>query len=293
MVKRTIFIVNPCKLSLRNCQLVVENHTTGEVRTVPIEDIGFVVIENQQVNITIPVLNALSENNCAVVICNEYHMPSAMLMNLEANTVQAETYKFQADASLPLKKGLWKQIVERKIENQSRLLTDLKKDGDMLKPLYMNVKSGDSDNREGVAARFYWGTLFGEEFNRSRFGGESNPLLNYGYSILRAAMSRAIMGSGLYPSFGLFHKNRYNAFPLADDLMEPYRPYVDQVVYYLWQDGQRELLPATKQKLLSLLVVDVHFDDITRPLEVGLSLTTASLCRCLRGEDKRLEYPRL
>ena len=293
MVRRTIYIVNPCKLSLRNCQLVVENHSTGEVRTVPIEDIGFVVIENQQVNITMPVLNALSENNCSVVFCNDRHMPSAMLMNLETNTVQSETYKFQSDASLPLKKNLWKQIVENKIENQARLLTEFGRDGDMLKPLYMNVKSGDSDNREGVAARLYWDALFGEDFTRSRFGGESNPMLNYGYSILRAAMSRAIMGSGLYPSFGLFHKNRYNAFPLADDLMEPYRPYVDQIVYLLWRDGQRELTTEIKQKLLNLLIVDVHFDDITRPLEIGLTMTTASLCRCLRGEGKRLEYPRL
>lgn len=293
MVKRTLLFASPCRLSLRNQQLVVENHESGEIRTVPVEDIGFVLIENQQVTITIPALNALSENNCAVVFCDVRHMPASMLMNLEANTVQAETYKYQIDASEPLKKNLWKQIVEKKIVNQARLLTELGKDGDRLKPFYSNVKSGDTDNREGIAARLYWTALFGEEFCRAREGGEPNPLLNYGYSILRAAMSRAIMGSGLYPAFGLFHKNRYNAFPLADDLMEPYRPYVDQCVYSIYRDGVTDLTTKVKQQLLSLLFADVQFDEVVRPLQMGLTMTTASLVRCFRRESKRLEYPLL
>lgn len=293
MVKRTLLFASPCRLTLRNQQLVVENHESGEIRTVPVEDIGFVLIENQQVTITIPALNALSENNCAVVFCDVRHMPASMLMNLEANTVQAETYKYQIDASEPLKKNLWKQIVEKKIVNQARLLTELGKDGDRLKPFYSNVKSGDTDNREGIAARLYWTALFGEEFCRAREGGEPNPLLNYGYSILRAAMSRAIMGSGLYPAFGLFHKNRYNAFPLADDLMEPYRPYVDQCVYSIYRDGVTDLTTIVKQQLLSLLFADVQFDEVVRPLQMGLTMTTASLVRCFRRESKRLEYPLL
>lgn len=291
MIKRTLFFASPIRLSLRNQQLVVENHSTEEVRTVPIEDIGFVLVENQQVTITIPALNALSENNCSVVFCDSHHMPVSMLMNLEANTTQAETYKYQIDASEPLKKNLWKQIVEKKILNQAKLLTELGKDGDRLKPLYSNVKSGDTDNREGIAARKYWAALFGEEFCRSRKGGAPNSLLNYGYSILRAAMSRAIMGSGLYPAFGLFHKNRYNAFPLADDLMEPYRPYVDQFVYALYNNGNNDLSTESKQQLLSVLFSDVRFDDTTRPLQMGLTLTSASLVRCFRGESKHLEYP--
>lgn len=293
MVKRTLLFISPSWLSLRNQQLVVENHETGEVRTVPIEDIGFVLVENQQVTVTIPALNALSESNCAVVFCDAHHMPACMLMNLESNTVQAETYKHQIDASEPLKKNLWKQIVEKKILNQARLLTELGMDGDLLKPLYANVKSGDTDNREGVAARIYWKTLFGDDFCRSREGGGPNPLLNYGYSILRAAMSRAIMSSGLYPAFGLFHKNRYNAFPLADDLMEPYRPYVDQCVYSMHTEGVTNLTTQAKQQMLGLLFADVQFDDIVRPLQMGLTMTTASLARCFRGESKRLEYPEL
>lgn len=219
-------------------------------------------------------------------------MPSSMLMPLESNSVQGERYRDQVEASLPLKKGLWKQIVQMKIRNQSLLLTKLDRDGEKLKPFYTNVKSGDADNREGIAAKIYWDELFGDEFVRSRTGPDPNALLNYGYSILRAAMARAIVGSGLSPSFGLFHKNRYNAFPLADDLMEPYRPFVDAVVYQLLLDDKKELDSEVKQRLLRVLFADTEFEDCTRPLEIGLSMTTASLARCFSGEGKNLALPR-
>ena len=276
---------------MKNCQLVVENHNTGEIKTTPIEDIGVVIIENQMANITIPALNAMTENNCAVVFCDSRHMPASMLMNLDSNAVQAETYKFQIDASVPLKKNLWKQVVEAKIKNQANLLNEIGKDGNILKPCYSNVKSGDADNREGIAARLYWKELFGDSFNRNREGEDPNSLLNYGYSILRAGMSRAIMGSGLFPAFGLFHKNRYNAFPLADDLMEPYRPYVDQMVYQLLQCGETTLNTESKKVLLRIMFIDARFKDMTRPLELALSSTTASLVKCLRGELKSLSFP--
>lgn len=293
MVKRTLFFTNPCRLSMKNAQLVVENHETAEVKTVPIEDIGVVIIENQMVTFTVPALNALSENNCAVVFCDGRHMPVSMLMNLDSNSVQAETYRFQTEASLPLKKSLWKQVVEAKIRNQANLLNELGKDGDALKPYYSNVKSGDSDNREGIAARIYWDKLFEGSFLRTREGDDPNALLNYGYAILRAGMARSIMGSGLFPAFALFHKNRYNAFPLADDLMEPYRPYVDQIVYKLYSDGVHDLNSTSKQALLRVLFIDTRFKDMTRPLELGLTMTSASLVKCLRGEQKQLSFPEL
>jgi len=270
---------------------VVENYETAETKTVPIEDIGVVLIENQMVTFTIPALNALSENNCAVVFCDGRHMPVSMLMNLDSNSVQAETYRFQMEASLPLKKNLWKQVVEAKIRNQANLLNELGKDGDALKPYYANVKSGDADNREGIAAKIYWNLLFEGSFLRSREGEDPNAMLNYGYAILRAGMARAIMGSGLFPAFALFHKNRYNAFPLADDLMEPYRPYVDQIVYTLYSEGKYELNTITKQALLRVLFIDTRFKDMTRPLELGLTMTTSSLAKCLRGEQKQLLFP--
>lgn len=293
MIKRTIVFMSQCRVSYRNGQLVVENHETGELKKAPVEDLGVVLVENQQVSLTIPALNALSANNCAVIFCDSRHMPSSMLMPLDSNSVQGERYRYQVEASLPLKKSLWKQIIQMKIRNQSSLLTKVGRDGGKLKPLYTNVKSGDSDNREGIAAKIYWDELFGDEFVRSRTGPDPNALLNYGYSILRAAMARAIVGSGLSPSFGLFHKNRYNAFPLADDLMEPYRIYVDALVYQLMHEDKKELDADAKQRLLRVLFVDTEFSDCTRPLEIGLSLTTASLARCFSGEGKDLVLPRL
>lgn len=230
MLKRALFFSTPYCLSLRNGQMVIHTREAPEMqKSVPIEDIGFVVLEDQQTSVTLPLLNALSDNNVAVILCGENRMPNAMLMNLDSNRTQGENYRAQIEASEPLKKGLWKQIVEAKIRNQAALLRKLGRDGDKLKPYYMNVKSADADNREGIAAKVYWSELFGADFVRSREGAAPNNLLNYGYTILRAAVARSIMGSGLFPAFGIFHRNRYNAFPLADDLMEPYRPYCRRV----------------------------------------------------------------
>ena len=293
MIKRTIVFSNPCKVSTKDNQLVAENRESGEVKRLPVEDLGIVIIEHPMTNISIPALNALSANNCAVVFCDARHMPTSMLLNLDSNSIQAERYRQQSEASLPLKKNLWKQIVQAKILNQSRLLSELGLDGEKLKPYYMNVKSGDTDNREGIAANLYWDFLLGKEFVRTRYGEDPNPLLNYGYAILRAGMTRAIMGSGLFPAFGLFHRNRYNAFPLADDLMEPYRPFVDQLVVQLIRDGKEHLNTESKQQLLKVMFIDTRFKDMTRPLELALSVTTASLARCFAGESKVLEYPEL
>lgn len=294
MLKRTLFFSTPLDLTLRNNQLVVSTRQMPEVKnSVPIEDIGFVVLENQQINITLPLLNALSDNNVAVIICGDNFMPNAMLLNLDSNTTQGEVYRAQIEASEPLKKGLWKQVVEAKIRNQAALLNKLGKDGGKLKPYYSNVKSGDGDNREGIAAKIYWNELFGDDFIRSREGSSPNNLLNYGYTLLRAAVARALMGSGLFPAFGIFHRNRYNAFPLADDIMEPYRPFVDEIVFDLYANGERELTKQVKADLIHLLYTDTRFGKLLRPLEVGLTFTTASLAKCFTGEAKRLSYPLL
>ena len=230
MIKRTLVFSTPFCLSLKNSQMIINTREMPDMkRSVPIEDIGCVVLEHQQTTVTLPLLNALSDNNAAVILCGENRMPNAMLLNLDSNSTQGESYRAQIDASEPLKKGLWRQVVEAKIRNQAALLDSLGRDGSRLKPLYMNVKSGDADNREGIAAKIYWSELFGRDFVRHRDGDSPNDMLNYGYSILRAAVARALMGSGLFPAFGIFHRNRYNAFPLADDIMEPYRPFVDQI----------------------------------------------------------------
>ena len=292
MIKRAIFFYNPAKLSLKNNQLRVDYKEEGvESKSLPVEDLGYVIVANNQVSLTIPLMNALVDNNTAVIFCGDNQMPHSMLQPLEANSVQAEVYKNQIDASLPLKKNLWKQVIEAKIKNQSLLLNKLGKDGDSLTPYYKNVKSGDSDNKEGSAARVYWKQLFGEGFIRNRDGCNPNSLLNYGYSILRAAVARSLMGSGLLPSLGLFHRNRYNAFPLADDIMEPYRPFVDECVYNLHKSGEKELNTKVKSELVKVLFCDTYLPKMKRPLDIALSMTTASLAKCYSGETKQLVYP--
>ena len=291
MIKQTLFFTTPVCLSLKNCQLVVSWKNSDEQLTRPIEDLGCVVLENQQIHVTLPLLGELVANNVAVILCDSKGMPSAMLQPLEANTTQAETLKEQLAVGEPMKKQAWKQIIEAKIRNQAAVLGHAGKDSSVLRPLYVNVKSGDTDNREGQAARLYWSTLLGRGFRRERQGTPPNAMLNYGYAILRAATARALMGSGLLPNLGVFHRNRYNAFPLADDVMEPYRPYVDEIVWKLCEQGAVELTKEVKAELLRLLTTDVSIGKVTRPLQVALTFTTASLARYYAGETKKLSLP--
>lgn len=281
-------------LSLKDNQLVLSfKDIPDQKQTIPIEDVGFVVLEHAMISITLPLLNALVKNNVAVVLCDNTLMPSAMLQPLEANNIQGETYRNQIEASEPLKKNLWKQIIEAKINNQARLLHKLGINDTPLKALSVNVKSGDPDNREGVAAKIYWTLLFGKTFCRKREGAAPNNLLNYGYTILRAAVARALVGSGLLPAFGIFHHNRYNAFPLADDLMEAYRPFVDEIVYTLYLNGETELTKEVKAKLARILFVDCLFLHTKRPLDIGLTATSASLAKCFASTQKKLSLPLL
>ena len=285
---------SPVALSLKYGQLVVRSLEDNKTLTRPVEDIGIVIIDNQQVSLTIPLLNELAENNVAVIICDKKQMPQAMLQPLVGNSTLQESYKYQIDATAPLKKQIWKQLVEAKIKNQAALLDRVGKEGKMLKPFYSNVKSGDIDNREGAAARVYWTQLFENGFKRERDGDSPNQFLNYGYTILRAAVARALVGSGLYPAFGVFHRNRYNAFPLADDVMEPYRPFVDEVVRSLYLDDEvTDLDQYVKSKLLRVLFSDVKIGKMTRPLEVALSITTASLVKVFKGNSQKLSLPRM
>lgn len=262
-------------------------------KTAPIEDIGFIVLEHPQISVTMKLMEQLNENNVAVVFCDSKHMPSSMLLPLDAHHIQNELFRAQISASEPLKKNLWKQTIEAKIKNQARLLEKQGIKGQQLKNLAKNVKSGDSDNREGFAARLYWNTLFGKEFIRDRYGEPPNMYLNYGYILLRSAVARALAGSGLLATLGIHHRNRYNAFCLADDIMEPYRPWVDEIVIELegkWP-GQLMLEKEQKAELLQLMSADVKIGENRRPLMVALSQTTASLARCFSGETRKITYP--
>lgn len=294
MIKQTLTFVSPVSLSLKDKQLVISSEDSEDVITRPIEDIGFIVLENQMVKMTIPLMNFLTDNNVSVVLCDSKRMPKTMLMNLDGNRTLQESYRYQIQASEPNKKRIWKQIIESKIRNQAALLEKVKKNANLLKPYYMNVKSGDTDNREGAASRIYWNLMFAENFHREREGEAPNNLLNYGYAILRAAVARALVGSGLFPALGIFHRNRYNAFPLADDVMEPFRPFVDEIVYRLYVEMSiDELNRYSKNELLRVLFTDVKMEKMTRPLEVALSITTASLVKVFKGEATHLALPKI
>ena len=292
MLKRTLVFSSPMILSLKNQQLVIAyKDTPDEKHTEPIEDIGVVLLENQQTSITLPLLNMLAENNVQVVICNNKGMPSAIIQSMNSNNLQGETLRNQIACGEVLKKQLWKQVVEAKIRNQASLLNNIGEDGNVLKPFYSNVRSGDTDNREGIAARIYFQHLFGDDFVRNRDEPGINALLNYGYSILRAATCRAIVSSGLLPAIGIHHHNRSNAYPLADDMMEPFRPFVDGAVYDLAIRGDIELTKDVKGELISVLYADTMYEKVKRPLSVGLSMTTASMVKCLSKELNVISMP--
>lgn len=292
MLKRALVFSSPMILSLKSQQLVVAyKDSPDEKRTIPIEDIGVVLLENQQTSITLPLLNALAESEVQVVICNSKGMPSAMIQSMNSNNLQGETLRNQIACGEVLKKQLWKQVVEAKIKNQASLLNSVGEDGNVLKPFYSNVRSGDVDNREGIAARIYFQRLFGDSFVRNRDESGINAMLNYGYSILRAATCRAIISSGLMPAIGIYHHNRSNAYPLADDLMEPFRPFVDGVVYDLAMHGKNELTKEVKGELISVLYADTMYEKTKRPLSVGLSMTTASMVKCLSKEINTINLP--
>ena len=310
MIKKTIYFGNPVYLSLKNAQLVIklpevvksDNLPSGfkqqmEV-TKPIEDIGVVVLDHKQITITSGVLEALLENNCAIITCNSKSLPVGLMLPLYGNTTQNERFRQQLDASKPLKKQLWQQTIKAKIANQAKVLSHYTTENVQCMFVWANdVKSGDAGNMEARAAAFYWKNLFSgiSGFTRDRNGIPPNNLLNYGYAILRAIVARALVCSGLLPTLGIHHHNRYNAYCLADDIMEPYRPYVDELVLKIvdnevdYQDLTKEL----KVRLLSIPTLEVNVSGKRSPLMVAVSQTTASLYKCFTGESRCIVYPEM
>lgn len=301
MLKRTVVFGSPAYLSMQHSQLVHRAALQGsdaeaQVASMPMEDLGVVVLEHERITITARAMQGVVASGAAMVLCDPTHMPSAMLLPLDGNSVQTEVFRLQIAASRPLMKQLWQQIVQAKIQNQAALLRQLDRgEPDAVAALAGRVRSGDPDNREAVAARLYWNEVLGiEEFRRQREGGGANALLNYGYAILRAACARALVSSGLHCALGLHHCNKYNSFCLADDIMEPFRPFVDREVNACFAAGSKgRVAKSEKQALLRVLCIDTQCGAGKRPLMNAISLCTASLVRCLRGESKRLIVPEL
>lgn len=302
MIKKTLCFSNRAVLSVSLDQLKIKayNPQTSEwiETTRSIEDIGVLIIDSPEVILTSALIAKLTENNVAQIFCDSKHMPTGMMLPLDGNTLQSEKFKAQINASQPLKKQLWQQTVSAKIRNQGALLRVANgiEIGNML-AWSASVRSGDPENIEGRAAAYYWKTIFHEysDFKRDRDEEGVNSLLNYGYAILRAIIARSLVGSGLLPTLGIHHSNKYNAYCLADDIMEPYRPYVDLLVIDMVRNMglTPEINKETKQQLLTLPTIDVRIKNLNRPLFVAASITTASLAKCYDGESKKILYPDL
>lgn len=292
MVKRSILIENKSSISCKNLQLVIETETKKS--SIPIEDIGYLVIDNRESYISIPAMILMAENNCAVIFCNSIHLPSAMLLNLNSHHIQHEIFKYQIEASMPLKKQMWQQVIVEKIKNQGLLLEMATKEKNNFLLIAEKVLSGDTGNQEGIAAAIYWKRIFETKFKRERFGEYPNNFLNYGYAILRAATARALAGSGLLNTLGIHHHNKYNAFALADDIMEPYRPLIDEKVIELMEQYDADELNTTiKVELLNVLTRTVFWENEKSPLMIALQKTANTVQQCFKGEAKKVKYAKL
>jgi CRISPR-associated protein Cas1 len=323
MIKRTLYFSTSSYLSKKDEQLVIRTGITDkeeaktpeenselvvseptikyksrtDQNTVPIEDIGIMILDSQQITITQGLLASLLENNTAVVSCDKSHLPSGLFLPLSVNQIQSERFQAQIDSSAPLKKQLWQQTISQKIKNQAWLLNKRHIPVNNMLKWAKDVRSGDPDNFEGRAAAYYWKNLFPEEleFLRDRYGLPPNNLLNYGYAILRAVVARSLVASGLLPTLGIHHHNKYNAYCLADDIMEPFRPYVDRTVCEIIDNGEdfEELSASIKKQLLEIPVIEIKICGERSPLMVGVQRTTASLAKCFEGEERKILYPDL
>jgi CRISP-associated protein Cas1 len=295
MIKKLLTFGNPYYLSSRLGQMVIANKQTGDETSRPVEDLGVVIVDHPQITFTSGLMQLLAEHNVALVVCDAKHHPTSMMLHLDTHHIQAERFRHQIAASEPLKKNLWMQTVKAKVRNQAAVLQAVGENPLALENLANKVASGDAANIEGQAARIYWKQLFGESFLRDPDGPPPNPSLNYGYSIIRAAIARALVGSGLLPTLGIHHRNKYNSFALADDIMEPYRPFVDLLVYRQRQTigDYHNLTHERKATFLQLLHSDVGNKGFTSPMMVAMETSSASLAQCFAGTLKKPVYPQL
>lgn len=292
MIKRVLCFENPARLSLKLAQMVVERE--GDTRTVPIEDVGVVVLDHKQITITHALIDALLANNVAIITSNDKHLPVGLMLPLDGNTLQSERFRAQIDASEPLKKQMWQQTVVAKILGQAHVLRMQHIEHGNMFAWAKSVRSGDADNLEARAAAYYWRNMFEKDsFIRDSQGLPPNNLLNYGYSIVRAMMARALVGAGLLPTLGIHHHSRYDAYCLADDIMEPYRPFVDMKVLEMWQSGgvTSDISSVQKRELLGITTMDVMINGHRSPMMLAIQATAQSVQKCYSGEARKIVYP--
>lgn len=293
MIKRTIDISDAAYLHLKHQQLLIDKQ--GEtVAQIPIEDLGVLILQHPAIVLTQQVIVACQKNMVVIVFCDEKHLPYSVTLPIaESHTLHNKILKQQIAITEPTRKRLWQQIVQHKIKQQAKTLALLDKETNRLDRLATQVKTGDSGNCEAIAAQVYWKLLFGKDFRRNVDMDGVNSQLNYGYAIIRAMIARSICGAGLHPTLGLFHKNQYNALCLADDVMEPFRPWVDFLVYQMAQQDQLEVNQQSKQVLLTLLNETVIHVGKKMPFMIAAHYLMADLKRCYNKQQKRLLYPEM
>lgn len=283
-----------CPASIRaKWKLLVVEPQDGEEQSVPLEDLGVLILDDPHIRISKHALGLLAESNVATVVCDDKHMPVGLLLPLEGNALHTQILRRQIEVKLPRKKRAWQAIVQAKIRNQAEVVRRTGGRAGKLLRLANEVRSGDPENLEGIAAGMYFKALCGDEFVRERGVGGINALLNYGYAVLRAACARALVGAGLHPALGIHHMHRNNPFCLADDVMEPVRPLVDWVALEVGQDleDDAELTPALKRHMLGLTLRQLKVGRKRYPFTVGLGMYSAAFREYLLGEARKLEIP--
>jgi CRISPR-associated protein Cas1 len=283
------------RLSVANRQLVVERPEHPKA-TLPIEDLGVVIVDDARAIYTQSVFIELLAAGATVMVTGRDHLPVGMMLPLDAHHVQTERHRAQVEASAPVKKRAWQALVRTKITQQGAVLVHFTGGHGGLVPMSQRVRSGDPDNLEAQAAQRYWPRLFGKDFRRDRHSDGINALLNYGYAVIRAATARAVVASGLIPSLGVFHRNRGNPFCLADDLFEPFRPYVDWRVKLLVDEHEGNA-PGLEDRtsraaLLSLFNETILLGGRRMPMLIALHTSASSLCRALTGGHRVLALPK-
>lgn len=295
MIKRTLFISSPMKLFVEHDCLQLENLDTGDKHQVPLIDIGIIEFDHHTILLNNYLLKKAAELGIIIINCDKFHNPVGIFSPLFTNTLHTKVLKMQFEMKKPLKNQIWKELIKSKIENQSDLLNYFNKDYTLIEQLAKEVKSNDNTMREGVAASYYWKYLLGSYFKRERLGNPPNSFLNYGYTLIRSVITRALVSSGLHPSVGVHHKNQYNHYCLADDLIEPYRIFCDKLVYEnIDKFGQKEELEKEdKVKLLELINTETLIDGKVYPLQLAVKETVVSYLRSIENNKVDLKLPKL
>jgi len=290
MIGRVIEVASAGRHLTRDRGLMTVSCEGVEVGRVPLDDIGVLLCNARDLTYSNDLMTELARRGAAVVLCDNY-LPIAWIWPLEGHHIQALRMRCQLEASLPLCKRMWQVLVKAKIAQQENTLELLGVSGGNLGELVKRVRSGDPDNVEAQAARRYWPLLFGDSFRRERFGPMPNPLLNYGYTVLRAATARAIVVAGLHPSLGIHHRNRANSMCLVDDLMEPFRPLVDYTVAGLVVDGREDMSSEVRRDLAAVLTMDLITERGTTPLQTCLERAAQSLAQSFETGKPALILP--